>query len=164
MVENEITRLESQVKHLQDDVKREKQANEWGRAAPKSQRPNDQKVASLHFISKAIKGDYHLTNNAKGFALQEQGGAYREKHSKRHGLLKPPSPLRDPRHPTPRVYIQTFPFMLICLTYQVNKLYQYREIEFLMFHLTIQPESSRLHCTQRKRASIDGHLTSCPRT
>lgn len=142
MVENEITRLESQIKHLQGEVKLEKESNidrkykEWGRGAlqnhhhqppstlpphPNTRRPNEKaafETKALHFISKAIKGDYHLPNFtndksvvSKGFpghkenAFHEEVGVFREKLSKRSGLIKPPSPLREPRHPTPRVYM-----------------------------------------------------------
>ncbi|XP_057782502.1 uncharacterized protein LOC131000545 isoform X1 [Salvia miltiorrhiza] len=101
MVENEITRLESQINQLRHQVKREKEGNmerkykEWS-LPPRRLNDEKEKVAfetkALHFISKAIKGDYHLTNNSN--------------HSKRSALLKPPSPspLRDTtsyRHPTP---------------------------------------------------------------
>ncbi|KAK6163349.1 hypothetical protein DH2020_000213 [Rehmannia glutinosa] len=137
MVENEITRLESQIKQLKSEVKHEKETNietkykEWGRGTVKNRhessplpphptkKPNE-KVAfetkALHFISKAIKGDYHLsdfsmnekTMNSKAFSSQkentfhEDGGIFREKVSKRSGLLKSPSPFREPRNPTPR--------------------------------------------------------------
>ncbi|KAL8496586.1 hypothetical protein ACS0TY_020323 [Phlomoides rotata] len=118
MVEHEIARLESQIKQLQhhkDDVH-----NEWGRrtslknhlvdANPLiiSTRPNASTAfdtKALHFISKAIKGDYHLKDFSTNHKLikentSEEGarGLFREKISKRNGLLKPPSPLR---HPTP---------------------------------------------------------------
>ncbi|KAL0460170.1 UNVERIFIED_CONTAM: hypothetical protein Slati_0644200 [Sesamum latifolium] len=140
MVENEITRLESQIKQLRSDVKHEKELNietkykEWGRGALKNHRessplpPNPNNVGkrsndkvtfetkALHFISKAIKGDYHLsdfsmnekTMSSKGFASQkenafnEEGSTFREKVSKRSGIIKAPSPLREPRNPTPR--------------------------------------------------------------
>ncbi|KAL0436409.1 UNVERIFIED_CONTAM: hypothetical protein Sradi_0348800 [Sesamum radiatum] len=140
MVENEITRLESQIKQLRSDVKHEKEVNietkykEWGRGALKNHRessplpPNPNNVGkrtndkvtfetkALHFISKAIKGDYHLsdfsmnekTMSSKGFASQkenafsEEGPTFHEKVSKRSGIIKAPSPLREPRHPTPR--------------------------------------------------------------
>ncbi|PIN18132.1 hypothetical protein CDL12_09204 [Handroanthus impetiginosus] len=137
MVENEITRLENQIQHLQVEVKNEKEINlekkykEWGRAAlknrhessplPPNPRRNNENAAfdtkALHFISKAIKGDYHHNDfsvidkmiyskaipNQKENAFHEEGGlASREKLSKRSGLLKAPSPLREPRHPTPR--------------------------------------------------------------
>ncbi|KAL1542712.1 hypothetical protein AAHA92_19766 [Salvia divinorum] len=107
MVENEITRLESQIKQLQHQVKREKEDNierkykEWGRAAPPkphheppphpSKRPNDHKAAfetkALHFINKAINGDYH---------------SKAPPNPRRSALLKHPSPLRETRNPTPR--------------------------------------------------------------
>ncbi|XP_042047105.1 uncharacterized protein LOC121792992 isoform X2 [Salvia splendens] len=105
MVENEITRLESQIKHLQHLVKREKEDNidkkykEWGRAGPPkplhdhpNKRTNDHKPAfdtkALHFINKAINGDFH---NSKA-----------PPNPRRAALLKHPSPLREPRNPTPR--------------------------------------------------------------
>lgn len=111
MVENEITRLESQIKHLQHQVKREKEDNiekkykEWGRAAPPkphhdhpNRRTSDHKPAyetkALHFINKAINGDYHSSKAPP--------------NPRRVALLKQPSPLREPRNPTPRVYIFDF--------------------------------------------------------
>lgn len=111
MVENEITRLESQIKHLQDEVKHNKESNihrKYKEFSHNQLPPNpntlakrlNEKVAfetkALHFISKAIKGDYNLTTNS-------EGGILREKLSKRNPQIKPPSPLREPRHPTPRV-------------------------------------------------------------
>ncbi|KAM7279098.1 hypothetical protein ACFE04_006232 [Oxalis oulophora] len=63
---------------------------------------------ALHFISKAIKGDYDISD----FALNEKIGNSRivkdhkdnlESVSRKSGLLRPSdSPLRDFRHPTPR--------------------------------------------------------------
>ncbi|KAG8387641.1 hypothetical protein BUALT_Bualt02G0042500 [Buddleja alternifolia] len=140
MVENEITRLDSQINQLKDEMKHEKEVNmeskykEWERETNKNRhdssslppnpyitsRRSNEKVTfdtkALHFISKAIKGDYNMSDfsitdkktNSKGFAtqkentFQEERGVFREKVSKRSGILKPPSPLREPRHPTPR--------------------------------------------------------------
>lgn len=145
MVESEITRLESQIKHLQAQVKSEKEVNietkykRWGRetlqtlreSSPLPPNPNiigtkrtkETTVAidtkAMHFINKAIKGDYNLSTsfiasekavNSVGFLSQkenrfhDQGGIYREKLSRKSGMLKPPSPMREPRHQTtPRV-------------------------------------------------------------
>lgn len=132
MVENEIARLESQIKQLQrhkDDVNIHKNTyNEWGSRRSlrnhldastlppnphTSRRPNENAASAafdtkaLHFISKAIKGDYHLTDFntneklIKENTYEERGGLLREKISKRNGLLKASSPFREPRHPTP---------------------------------------------------------------
>lgn len=103
MVEKEIARLESQISQLKSEAKHDKGAHQ---ESPKS----DQKVAfeikALHFISKAIKGDgfKEKSTNSKRFSNEEGGGAaFQEPGIKRSGLLKPPSPLREPRHPTPWV-------------------------------------------------------------
>ncbi|XP_051153039.1 uncharacterized protein LOC127266723 [Andrographis paniculata] len=143
IVESEITHLESQIKHLQAQVKHEKEVNietkykQWGRgnlnkirqheSSPLPPNPNiiskraNEKIAfdtkAMHFINKAIKGDYNLSDfsvnekvmNSKGFSSQKEnkfqydGGIYNEKISRKSGILKPPSPLREPRHhATPR--------------------------------------------------------------
>ncbi|KAJ8551858.1 hypothetical protein K7X08_028301 [Anisodus acutangulus] len=88
---------------------------------------NDQKIPfetkALHFISKAIKGDYGLNdfriNNEKllqpmkssevVIADQEEENQFHqqvrtfgERISRKSGMIKTPSPLREPRNPTPR--------------------------------------------------------------
>ncbi|KAL7153908.1 hypothetical protein ABFS83_04G199100 [Erythranthe nasuta] len=131
MVENEITRLESQIKHLRDEMQHEKESynnyKEYSSPLPPNsstvknrKNPNENvtfETKALHFISKAIKGDYHLSDfnntndnsnngllfsNQKENKFQESRGIFREKVSKRNGILKNPSPLREPRHLTPR--------------------------------------------------------------
>ncbi|CAA0834043.1 Protein of unknown function- DUF547 [Striga hermonthica] len=127
MVENEITQLESQIKQLKTEVKQEKEVNmekkykEWGRGTLKNrlesspqplQHPNrktNEKVVTyeskaLHFINKAIKGEYHTTDFS-GFSNNhnEEGGRFRDRLAKRSSTLKSPSPFRESRHPTPRV-------------------------------------------------------------
>ncbi|GFZ20408.1 electron transporter, putative [Actinidia rufa] len=74
---------------------------------------------ALHFISKAIKGDYNLNDfsvnnekvrNLRAFSdhnkensFRDEGGiGFQEKVSRKSGMLKPSSPLREPRHPTPK--------------------------------------------------------------
>ncbi|KAH6827971.1 hypothetical protein C2S53_014636 [Perilla frutescens var. hirtella] len=84
MVEKEIRRLERQINVLGDEVKREKEGN----IDRKQRRPPPNDTKALHFITKPIKGDYHLT---------KQNNFHQPAP-----LLKHPSPLRDPRHPTPR--------------------------------------------------------------
>ncbi|KAL3618522.1 hypothetical protein CASFOL_037604 [Castilleja foliolosa] len=134
LIEKEITHLESQIKQLKSQVKHEKEVNmeskykEWGRRSGTSLRsrlessplpphpnrkPNEKvtfETKALHFISKAIKGDYHsispiekATSHKENAAFQEEGGGiFREKVIKRSGVLKSPSPLKERRHPTPR--------------------------------------------------------------
>ncbi|XP_059291795.1 uncharacterized protein LOC132045256 [Lycium ferocissimum] len=87
---------------------------------------NDQKVPfetkALHFISKAIKGDYGLNdfriNNEKLIQpmkssnviadqedenqFHQQVRTFGERISRKSGMIKTPSPLREPRNPTPR--------------------------------------------------------------
>lgn len=171
MVENEITRLESQISQLQSDMKKEKEINnnsnneskskQWqskisnnnnnnnnphGLPIPYNNNNNSnqknskelkEKVAfetkALHFISKAIKGDYHLSDfsisntdhngmNWNKFPHNDQkendhnvqqdevetfpSNNNNNKASKKissSGMVKPPSPMREPRQPTPRV-------------------------------------------------------------
>ncbi|XP_027085608.1 uncharacterized protein [Coffea arabica] len=143
MVENEITRLESQISQLQAEVKLEKEATAESkskqlRQPPPSQNMNPdldhfpshpeegnkellkEKVSfetkALHFISKAIKGDYNLNDfsisdkalnsrilsDQKENQFQEQSDAHRNKGGKKSGMLIPASPMREPRQPTPR--------------------------------------------------------------
>ncbi|XWS71845.1 hypothetical protein CRYUN_Cryun03dG0172600 [Craigia yunnanensis] len=140
MVEGEITRLESQISQLQlslkqeQEVTKETKSKQWQpvslmsnlQGLPSStsnQNPikqgGQEKMAfetkALHFISKAIKGDYTLSD----FSLNERMGnsrilsdqkenqyqgevKFQERIPRKSGLLKAPSPLRDPRHPSPK--------------------------------------------------------------
>jgi hypothetical protein len=76
---------------------------------------------ALHFISKAIKGDYNLND----FSLNEKTGIPKnsveqkennfqedvkihERVTRKNGAVKPPSPMRDPRHPSPKVWRPMF--------------------------------------------------------
>ncbi|KAG5515542.1 hypothetical protein RHGRI_036549 [Rhododendron griersonianum] len=149
MVEHEISRLETQIGQLQTDLHREKETNkeykfeqlhhaalnnQRGFSSLPSPRSNPSALGaservpfetkSLHFISKAIKGDYNandfsikekLMGNLRAMIsdhgennFQKEVGIQRldEKLvSRKSGMLKPisPSPLREPRHPpTPR--------------------------------------------------------------
>ncbi|KAK5830745.1 uncharacterized protein LOC108484346 isoform X2 [Gossypium arboreum] len=137
MVEGEIARLESQISQLQLDLKQEKEATQAKQWQPGSlmsylqdhpsttSNPNpikqggQEKVVfetkALHFISKAIKGDYTLSD----FSLNErmdsrllseqkenqfQGEVkFQERVPRKSSLLKAASPLRDPRHPSPKL-------------------------------------------------------------
>ncbi|MBA0788645.1 hypothetical protein Gotri_000024 [Gossypium trilobum] len=136
MVEGEIARLESQISQLRLDLKQEKEATKAKQWQPGSlmsylqghpsttSNPNpikqggQEKVVfetkALHFISKAIKGDYTLSD----FSLNErmdsrllseqkenqfQGEVkFQERVPRKSSLLKAASPLRDPRHPSPK--------------------------------------------------------------
>ena len=141
MVEGEIARLESQISQLQlglkqeQEVTKETKSKQWPpgslicnlQGLPSStynQNPIKQggqekmtfETKALHFISKAIKGDYTLSD----FSLNERMGnsrvlsdqkenqyqgevKFQERIPRKSGLLKEPSPLRDPRHPSPKV-------------------------------------------------------------
>ncbi|XP_057948926.1 uncharacterized protein LOC131144353 isoform X2 [Malania oleifera] len=146
MVEEEIAQLEGQISHLQDDLKQEQEvittesskSKQWKHDFLSSPRgsfsvpPNPpstpvkgvvvqermefDQTKALHFISKAIRGDYHLNDFSinekmkhwRAFPhneenhFQEEAG-FSEKIPRKSVLLKPAaSPLRDPRHPTPR--------------------------------------------------------------
>ncbi|KAB2028589.1 hypothetical protein ES319_D05G107200v1 [Gossypium barbadense] len=137
MVEGEIARLESQISQLRLDLKQEKEATKAKQWQPGSlmsylqghpsttSNPNpikqggQEKVVfetkALHFISKAIKGDYTLSD----FSLNErmdsrllseqkenqfQGEVkFQERVPRKSSLLKAASPLRDLRHPSPKL-------------------------------------------------------------
>lgn len=84
---------------------------------------NDQKLPfetkALHFISKAIKGDYGLNDfrinekimmkskvnitDQEENQLHQEVRTFGERISRKSGMIKTPSPLREPRNPTPRV-------------------------------------------------------------
>ncbi|XP_009619995.1 uncharacterized protein [Nicotiana tomentosiformis] len=83
---------------------------------------NDQKLPfetkALHFISKAIKGDYGLNDfrinekimmkskvnitDQEENQLHQEVRTFGERISRKSGMIKTPSPLREPRNPTPR--------------------------------------------------------------
>ncbi|KAJ9540475.1 hypothetical protein OSB04_026981 [Centaurea solstitialis] len=140
MVENEITRLESQISHLQTDLDKEKEATrnqykpkqgqirQFPNASlasattplmvPKPRGYGDKlsfETKALHFISKAIKGDYSLRDfnlNEKAKTKNVSFSDQKENHEndeelpigvrsrtpRKTGILKPPSPARDTRH------------------------------------------------------------------
>ncbi|KAM0007398.1 putative ternary complex factor MIP1, leucine-zipper [Helianthus debilis subsp. tardiflorus] len=136
MVENEITRLESQISHLQTDLDKEKEVTRESKmkqgqfrqipdgslapttplSLPKNRGYGDKvsfETKALHFISKAIKGDYNLrdsnlqeksrTKNVTFFEQKENRDnsgelGLRDRTPRRSGILKPPSPARDTRH------------------------------------------------------------------
>ncbi|KAH1249870.1 hypothetical protein GmHk_05G013143 [Glycine max] len=70
---------------------------------------------ALHFISKAIKGDYNLNdfsyNDKAGFfktSVEQkeskfQDVKFQEKLPRKNGIVNPPSLMRDPRHPSPKL-------------------------------------------------------------
>ena len=82
---------------------------------------------ALHFISKAIKGDYNLNdfsyNDKAGFfktSVEQkeskfQDVKFQEKLPRKNGIVNPPSLMRDPRHPSPKVCMPIFPFMYVAL-------------------------------------------------
>jgi hypothetical protein len=76
---------------------------------------------ALHFISKAIKGDYNLNDfnpnekigASRVFSDQKENHFHEEvkfqdRVPKKSGILKAPSPLRDPRHPSPKVALDFY--------------------------------------------------------
>ena len=166
MVEDEIARLEGQIGQLQTDLNHEKEVTKqysfkqfphptltspcgFSPLSPNlasnkgvSKRNMPFETKTLHFISKAIKGDYDLKDfsvnngklrNSRAFSdhkensFHDEGGiGFHEKGSRKSGMLKPssPSPLREPRHPTPKVRLSTivlaffFSVCLIALNFQ----------------------------------------------
>lgn len=152
MVESEIARLEIQITQLQKDLKTEQQqttkSKQWSSEQPQTNNnnPNNKPplhwnpiskatfdTKALHFISKAIKGDYVLNHfkldNAKNSELDPRDTndthhllhevKLHERVSRKSGLLVASSPLRDPRHPSPKVHhisfylIRSFKFAII---------------------------------------------------
>ncbi|OMO91567.1 hypothetical protein COLO4_18293 [Corchorus olitorius] len=142
MVEGEIARLETQISQLQVGVKQEQEVTKEIKSKQglpgnvmfnlqglpyntPNQNPimkqggQDQKMPfetkALHFISKAIKGDYTLSDfslndrmgNSRVISDQKENQylgevKFQERIPRKSGLLKAPSPLRDPRNPSPR--------------------------------------------------------------
>ncbi|KAK6144416.1 hypothetical protein DH2020_021236 [Rehmannia glutinosa] len=132
MVENEITRLESQINRLKAEAKHENEVHieskskKWERKTLKnhhesytiSTRFNEKavfEIKALHFINKAMYGDHKLSDlsidekskNSRMFSCpkentyHDRGETFQDKILKRNGTMKSPSPLREPRHPTP---------------------------------------------------------------
>jgi len=152
MVESEIARLESQISQLQAGLKHEQEvikeskSKTWNQGnlsnsnnhLSTSPVPNPSPIRrsvqermafetkALHFISKAIKGDYNLND----FSLNDKAGflktsvehkenkfqedvKFQERIPRKNGIVKPPSPMRDPRHPSPKVCMPIFPSMYV---------------------------------------------------
>uniref|UniRef100_A0A0A0LSP4 DUF547 domain-containing protein n=1 Tax=Cucumis sativus TaxID=3659 RepID=A0A0A0LSP4_CUCSA len=135
MVESEIARLEIQITQLQKDLKFEQQQTTKSKQWSSEQQPqtNNNKpplnwnpiskttfdTKALHFISKAIKGDYAPLNHhfkldtSKNNELDPRDAKdshhplhevklHERSVSRKSGLLVASSPLRDPRHPSPK--------------------------------------------------------------
>ncbi|KAH9660659.1 hypothetical protein KPL70_024273 [Citrus sinensis] len=145
LVEGEIKRLEGQISQLQlglkheQEVTKETKSKQWqlgslgnlqghstymaNISSPLINKVGNEKVAfetkALHFISKAIKGDYNLSDfsvnekkmgNSKVVFVdqkenqfqQQQEVKFQDRVPRKSGMIKPASPLRDPRHPTPK--------------------------------------------------------------
>lgn len=126
MVEGEIARLEEQIRQLKVGLKHEGEATK----EPKARQWQHETLSlmnkgvhherkgyetkALHFISKAIKGDYELNNelnvnekmeNLRGFSDQKENYfseevRFQSKVPRKGGLFSAPSPLRAPRHPS----------------------------------------------------------------
>ncbi|OVA18038.1 protein of unknown function DUF547 [Macleaya cordata] len=144
-VEDEIARLEGEVRNLQRglnhelEISKEFKSKQWQHGnnlmsnqnfnfsvPPQNPEPTTTtkwvyermpfEAKSLHFISKAIKGDYKIsdftrkermgnsaatTDQKENYALEEVGLFPQEKVSRKSGIQKPASsPLRPPRHQT----------------------------------------------------------------
>ena len=150
MVEGEIARLEGQISELQNSLKLEQEVTEeskskqWkhgtlsdrvGHSSPTTNtnpinRGGNEMMGyetkALHFISKAIKGDYNLNDftvaeklgNSRGFADQKENllheaAKFQDRVPRKSGMIKPASPLREPRHSSPKVSL-SFSFASIC--------------------------------------------------
>lgn len=129
MVEGEISRLEDQIRKLKLGLKQEEQATKESKAGQYQHDENlglinkgvhherkGYETKALHFISKAIKGDFELYNelslnqkmeNLRGFSDQKENYSNEEvrvqsKVPRKGGFLSAPSPspLRAPRHPS----------------------------------------------------------------
>lgn len=158
MVEGEIARLEGQISQLQLGLKHEQavtketKLKQWqvGNLSSLNQgqqtstianlnlinKAGNEKMAfetkALHFISKAIKGDYNLSDfstvneklgNSTVVADQKENHFHHEeikfqeiKVPRKSGMLKPPSPMRDPRYPSPKVS-PNFSSQIVCQNY-----------------------------------------------
>ncbi|CAB4282741.1 unnamed protein product [Prunus armeniaca] len=142
MVEGEIARLEGQISQLQLGLKHEEEATkeakskQWqhenlisnpvGRASyismpsPMNNIKGERmgyETKALHFISKAIKGDYdHLNDlslnekigSLRGIADQKENYfcdevKFQYKVPRKNGILRASSPLRAPRYPSPKL-------------------------------------------------------------
>ncbi|OIW05817.1 hypothetical protein TanjilG_23603 [Lupinus angustifolius] len=143
VVEDEISQLERKIKQLQVSSKNEEKTtkeskskswnqgnlsnsnNQLSTATIPSPSPIHRSVhermafeaKSLHFIRKAIKGDYNLNDfslNDKTDFLKNsaehkedkfnfQDVKFQERVTRKNGIVKPLSPMRDPRHPSPKV-------------------------------------------------------------
>ncbi|XP_014493355.2 uncharacterized protein LOC106755676 isoform X2 [Vigna radiata var. radiata] len=142
MVESEIARLESQISQLQaglkheQEVTKESKSKTWNQGnlsnsnnhlstspvpnpSPIRRRVQERmafETKALHFISKAIKGDYNLSDfslNDKAAFLKtsveqkenkfQEDVKFHERIPRKNGTVKPPSPMRDPRHPSPKL-------------------------------------------------------------
>ncbi|GLU11844.1 hypothetical protein SLE2022_285640 [Rubroshorea leprosula] len=130
MVDGEIARLESQIRQLQETVKHEQDAKSKQQqpAIPSNPIPGlppptplqnpmnkpggQEKMAfetmALHFINKGIKGDYapsdlrSTVNEKENYQFQEET-KFQERVPRKSRLLKPQSPLRDLRLPSPKI-------------------------------------------------------------
>ncbi|BAT90541.1 hypothetical protein VIGAN_06180200 [Vigna angularis var. angularis] len=141
MVESEIARLESQISQLQAGLKHEQEVTKESKSKTWNQGnlsnsnnhlstspvPNPSPIRrsvqermafetkALHFISKAIKGDYNLSDfslNDRAFLKTsveqkenkfQEDVKFHERIPRKNGTVKPPSPMRDPRHPSPKL-------------------------------------------------------------
>uniref|UniRef100_A0A0R0FLR3 DUF547 domain-containing protein n=1 Tax=Glycine max TaxID=3847 RepID=A0A0R0FLR3_SOYBN len=134
MVEGEIARLKSQISQLQDGLKREQEVTMESKPKTIFQERMAFETKALHFISKAIKGDYNLNdfsyNDKAGFfktSVEQkeskfQDVKFQEKLPRKNGIVKPPSPMRDPRHPSPKITLDPLLSEENDLKWQPNKL------------------------------------------
>lgn len=152
-LETQISQLQADVNHEKEakmeaaaKAKEEPRMKQWHHISSSQPPPNNNPPLSnlqskgltdiqklpfdtkaLHFISKAIKGDYGAKNfssvNEKSLSsgLQKGGMAqqldskenqfheevrtFGERVPRKSGFIKPASPLREPRQPTPRVWL-----------------------------------------------------------
>ncbi|XP_030448064.1 uncharacterized protein LOC115670840 isoform X1 [Syzygium oleosum] len=143
MVEDEIARLEGQISRLQANLKNEEEATKEAKSRqtkipefPSNPHPASgylsytpspsplnrvvpERMAfetkALHFISKAIKGDYNIkdftliekTGNSRQFSDQKENhfledAKFHDRLLRKSRMLKPALPLQDLRHPTPK--------------------------------------------------------------
>ncbi|XVF46298.1 hypothetical protein PTKIN_Ptkin03bG0016700 [Pterospermum kingtungense] len=112
MVEGEIGRLETQISQLQlglkqeQEVTKETKSKQW---KPGSLMSNLQGLPSINqsplkqFRQEKRMGNSRvLVSDQKENQYQGEVRSLQERIPRKSGLLKPPSPLRDPRYPTPK--------------------------------------------------------------
>ncbi|XP_030961617.1 uncharacterized protein LOC115982968 isoform X3 [Quercus lobata] len=108
MVEGEILRLEGQISELQKSLKlehevtKESKSKQWKHGTLSNRVGRSSPTTNTNHINKVEK-----LGNSRGFADQKENllheaVKFQDKIPRKSGMLKPSSPLREPRHPSPK--------------------------------------------------------------